>query len=245
MQREINKNLVLDRVWSTVDGTVDADMSATVSFIAGFPTETEDDLCQTMGVIQALLDRRRVNVQLHILAPQRNTPDYDLYGDRLRHDGIYSDISSADARFLEPDWFQRYPALFSSFYYFDGTLPRELVRGLDLFIQGPCTAMQGTVLQMLAGGRSLWNLYRDWRAWADPRGLGGGAAVGQAPDQFLLDFYEYVGAQVEAGRVNLELGHARDEILAFYLRQYGQTPVRFVAPSMPETSPVPALDGGG
>jgi radical SAM superfamily enzyme YgiQ (UPF0313 family) len=238
MQRDIRKNLRLDQVWSAVDATLDAKMGTTVSFIAGFPTEAEEDLCQSMAVIQSLLGRPQVNVQLHILAPQVGTPDYDRYADRLRFDGYYSDIAGAGLRLLEPEWFRQHPALFSSFYYFEtDQVPRRLLRGLDLFVHGPCSVTRDTVRYLLQGGRSLWSLYRDWRDWADARGLGGGPMAAQNLDEFLLNFYEFASDQVAVGRADFDLGKARDQILAFYLRYYGQVPVRFVGSTAAETLP--------
>ncbi len=236
MQREIRKNLKLDQVSVAVDATLDAEMNTTVSFITGFPTETTEDLRQTMDVIQSMLGRSQVSVQLHLLAPQVGTPDYDRYGGRVAFDGYYSDIAGAGQKFLEHDWFRQYPALFSSFSYFQtDNLPRQLVRGVDLFVHGPASAMRQTVLHLLERGCTLWDAYRDWRDWADPRGLAGGPMADQAADDFLLDFYEFAADQVAAGRADFDLGKARDEIVAFYLRYYGQVPVRFVGPTSTET----------
>ena len=238
MQREIRKNLKLDQIGRAVDATLDAKMNTTLSFITGFPTETEEDLRQSMDVIQSMLGRQQVSVQLHLLAPQVGTPDYERYGDRLGFDGYYSDIAGAGWEFLEHDWFRRYPALFSSFHYFEtDTLPRKLLRGVDLFIHGPGSVMRQTVLHLLQRGRTLWNLYRDWRDWADPRGLGGGPMAGQTPDEFLLNFYEFAQDQVLVGRADFDLGQARDEIMAFYLQYYGQVPVRRVGLTSAEMSP--------
>jgi len=237
MQREIRKNLKLDQVSVAVDATLDAKMNTTVSFITGFPTETTEDLRQTMDVIQSMLGRSQVSVQLHLLAPQVGTPDYERYGDKVAFDGYYSDIAGAGQKFLQHDWFTRYPALFSSFSYFEtDNLSRKLVRGVDLFVHGPVSAMRQTVRHLLERGRTLWDVYRDWRDWADARGLAGGPMADQAADDFLLDFYEFAADQVAAGRADFDLGEARDEIVAFYLRYYGRVPVRFVGPTSTETS---------
>lgn len=237
MQKEICKNLKLDQTLGVVDATLGAKMSTTVSFIAGFPTETMEDLRQTMDVIQALLERSQVSIQLHILAPQVGTPDYQRYGDKVLFDGYYSDIAGAGWKFLEHGWFRQHPALFSSFSYFEtDDIPRKLLRGVDLFAHGPVSVMRQTVLHLLQRGRRLWNIYRDWRDWADPRGLGGGPMANQTPDEFLLDFYEFAAEQVAAGNADFDLGQTRDEIVAFYLQYYGQVPVRFVGSRGTETS---------
>ncbi|MCP4201199.1 MAG: B12-binding domain-containing radical SAM protein [bacterium] len=236
MQKEIRKDLDLEQVRTAVDQTLESEMRPTFSFIAGFPTETTEDLVETMDLVEELLRRPMVNVQLHLLAPQLATPDYDDHGHRLRWDGYYSDISGADYRFLEPEWFRRHPRLFTSFYYFETEgIRRELLRGLDLFVHGPCSQMRGTVLGLLGEESSLWQTYEAWHTWATDHRRGGGPMTNQTLDEFLLDFYEFAADTISGGRAKLDLGHVRDEILAFYLRHYDQTPVRFV--------PAPELKG--
>ncbi len=243
MQKEIRKDLDLEQVRTAVDQTLESEMRPTFSFIAGFPTETTEDLVETLDLVEELLRRSMVNVQLHLLAPQLATPDYDEHGQRLRWDGYYSDISGADYRFLEPEWFRRHPRLFTSFYYFETEgIRRELLRGLDLFVHGPCSQMRGTVLGLLGEGSSLWQTYEAWHTWATDHGRGGGPMASQTLDEYLLDFYEFAADTISGGRATLDLGHVRDEILAFYLRHYDQTPVRFV--SAPELNGTTATRQG-
>ncbi len=236
MQNEINKHLDLNRAAAIVAATLEQGINPTLSFIAGFPTESLADLQQTLEMIEHFLHHPLVSIQLHLLAPQVNTPDFEHYQARLAYDGYFSDIACSDDRFLERAWFQAYPTLFSSFYYYQNNrLPRAVLQGLDIFIHGLCAQMRGTVLHLLRGRPGLWELYQDWRRWT------GGAVPGRAQvhgtgldekglDGYLLDFYRFAEEKVRSGQAAFDLGDSRDEIIAFYLRHYGQSPIRFVEP---------------
>lgn len=226
MQQEIRKRLKLDQVWTALDAALCAGMTPTVSFISGFPTETEDDLRQTFEMIERLLQREKVHVQGHLLGPEPGTADYERWRGRLRFDGYFSDIAGTAYRLLEPEWFQAHPELFSSFHYYEPlTIPRGLLRGLDLFVHGPCAILRKTVCRLAARRGGLWPLYREWKGWSEAHGAGRGPAAGQSVDEFLMDFYAFIDATAGDGE---EAGEARDEILSFYLRHYNDVPVRYL-----------------
>ncbi|HUW94598.1 MAG TPA: radical SAM protein [Anaerolineae bacterium] len=234
MQREIQKNLSIDQVWSAVDATVNAEINATLSFIAGFPTERTSDLEQTMGLIQALLKKPRIRIQLHLLAPLAGTLDFQRFESRLRYDGYHSDAASffSGLQFLETEWFLDYPKIFCSFHHFEtDEVPRSLLCGLDVFVNVLCSTMRETIRRLLPPQRTLWRLYRGWREWTDTRDRGAGPVAMQDMDQFILDFHDFVAEQVTAGEADFDMGVARDEILAFYLRRYGRLAVLPEVPS--------------
>jgi radical SAM superfamily enzyme YgiQ (UPF0313 family) len=242
MQREIQKNLSIDEAWSAIDATTNADINATLSFIAGFPTECTSDLEQTLSMIQELLERPRIRIQLHLLAPLAGTLDFDRFENRLRYDGYHSDAASffSGLQFLETRWFLDHPKIFCSFHYFQtDEVPRHLLRGLDVFVNVLCSTMRETVRSLLASEHSLWRLYREWREWTDTRARGAGPVTMQDMDEFILDFHEFLAEKAHAGDANVDLGIARDEILAFYLRRYGRVAVvREVPSASAETPPV-------
>jgi radical SAM superfamily enzyme YgiQ (UPF0313 family) len=241
MQKEIRKRLKLEQVWIAVDAALSSGINPTVSFIVGYPAETEDDLRQTMEMIEGLLTRPRVRVQAHLLGPQLGTWDYAQYGARLRFDGYYSDIADTVHLLLEPSWFQAFPELFTSFHYYEPvSLSRELVKGLDLFVHGPCATLRKAVLELARARGGLWQVYREWRAWSMPRGLGRGPFAGQRLDEFLMDFYSFI-EEVATQSEGIHTDAARDAILAFYLRHYNETPVRVV----PATEDAAALAASG
>ena len=228
MQKLIRKNLKLDKALEIIEASRTVGINPTVSFIAGFPEETEDDLACTFGFIQTLLCKPRVTTQLHLLGPEAGTRDFKTYRDRLQWDGYYSDITGTSYRLLEPEWFQAYPEMFASFHYYESDhLPRSILRGTDLFVHAACAFLRRTVIQLTSDGRSLWNLYRDWLDWSITHTAGQGPHRQQLMDEYLVDFCSFVEEEAASGRCSIDPGIARDEMLAFYIQNFGDTPVRF------------------
>jgi Radical SAM superfamily len=165
MQKEIGKKLNIDTVVPIAADTVAAGIEPTLSFIAGFPTETEVDLKQTFDLIEKLIDVKGTSVQLHLMSPQAGTADLVRYRHCLKLDGFYSDISSGSS-VLTLGEFADYPELFPSFFYFDtGHMPRVTVVGADEFVRLPCQSMKQTVSLLREAGYSLWEIYREWKKW--------------------------------------------------------------------------------
>ncbi len=235
LQREIKKRLNLNRVLPILRATAAQGIAPTASFICGFPGETAGDLQQTFAMIQDLLLEPRVSVQLHLLGPEPGAPDYALHRNRLRYDGYFSDIAGTAYSMTEPDWFQQHPDIFSSFHYYetDG-LPRDLVKGADLFVHGICSPLRRALPALMGGPGGLWRLYRAWKTWCAGTGRGGGPGVAQPLDEFLMDFHSFVESEIVAGALDASAtGAVTDAILEFYLRNYGDTPVREIAPGQP------------
>jgi radical SAM superfamily enzyme YgiQ (UPF0313 family) len=231
MQKAVRKNLKVERAREIFDASISCGIDPTVSFIAGFPEEKEDDLRQTMRMIQDLMSLPQVSVQLHLLGPERGTSDWEQHRNRLRFDGYYSDISGTASALLEPDWYRQYPGLFSSFHYYESdALSREYLQGIDLFVHGPCSVLRRTVTGLLRGVPSLFDLYTEWRRFALDQGKGGGPLTGQKVDDYLLDFYSFVEQQAARGKTEVDPGVTRDEILAFLLEYYNETPVQWLLP---------------
>src|SRR5216684_2966640 len=130
LQRDVGKRLKIGSVVPITAATICAGIDPTLSFIAGFPTETAADLQATFELIDQLLTFSEANVQLHLMSPQSGTPDYVEFFSALRRDGYYSDIANGSPTLFELEWFTKHPELFPSFYYYDNPqLPRELLRG--------------------------------------------------------------------------------------------------------------------
>jgi radical SAM superfamily enzyme YgiQ (UPF0313 family) len=228
MQKVIRKNLNLENALPVIDAARAAGIGPTVSFIAGFPDETEDDLALTFSLIEQLLRRPRVIVQLHLLGPEADTLEFAAHRGDMMWDGYYSDITGTSYRLLETEWFRRWPEMFASYHYYAScAIPRSLLRGVDLFAHTACAFLRRTVNALTASGRSLWQLYRDWHAWAESRNAGQGPLERQLMDEYLLDFCAFVEEEAAAGRANVDPGIARDEMLAYYIQNFGATPVRF------------------
>jgi len=236
IQKLMGKRLKVERVAPVADWSLAAKVTPTMSFIAGFPFEIEDDVSQTLDLVQDLQQRPLVNVQLHLMSPQLGTNDMKVYKDRLHLDGYFSDIACNNAIFVEPEWFRQYPGLFPSFYYFetDG-VSRELLKGLDQFVRLPCSVMQQTVRELLSTGESLWKLYVAWRQWCDEQGLSG--EVWPGSDEIIIAFSKFAVTAEERGFGTVAPDRVRDEVLGFYLCHYhGLTVGRLAEPQAEDTA---------
>ena len=235
IQKLMGKRLKTERVLPVADWSIAANVTPTLSFIAGFPFETEEDLSQTLDMIQALLQRPFANVQLHLMSPQLGTSDIHIYKDRLRLDGYFSDIANNSAVLVEPEWFKTYPNLFPSFYYFetDG-VSREVLKGIDQFVRLPCAAMQRTVRELVSSGRSLWQVYLAWRQWCDDEGRA--EDIWSGSDEMILAFAEFAPQAAERGFGRVDSARVRDEVLAFYLCHYHKLTVGTLAEGQAEVA---------
>jgi radical SAM family protein/B12 binding protein len=129
MQRIAKKHLDLGIFAPTLDTTQDLGMSATVSFITGYPEETLIDQAATLDLMASCFesDRRRspLNVQLHLLTPEPGTELLNVNADSLAYDGHVSDfnfpsLEKTDAMVIETN-----PQIFINHHYFLSLLPRS------------------------------------------------------------------------------------------------------------------------
>jgi len=123
MQRVINKNLDIENSLTTIRKIYDRGIDATVSFIYGFPDETETDFFETIKMIEEVYRIGFRYVQLHpyILTPQTEETDKVkdvFYFDRdatLEHT-IYNKNLFSDQ---SVELIEHYPDLFEQYYTFD------------------------------------------------------------------------------------------------------------------------------
>lgn len=90
MQKIINKNIKIDRVLPLIRYIVNKGIYVTVSFIYGFPEETEEDLSQTMDLWLALSKLDRVSAGGHLLAFFPGTELEERYRHQLTLAEFYS-----------------------------------------------------------------------------------------------------------------------------------------------------------
>lgn len=224
MQAVIGKRLKISEVTSIATTAQVAGIKCTMSFIAGFPQETLCDLQDSFRLLARLLPTQSAALQMHLMSPMVGTPDFNNFRSALRLDGYYSDISSSPSSLLELDWFRQYPDLFCSFYYYENNeLPRELLRGVDLFVRLPCTVLRRSILGVLKSDDSLWDLYLEWRNWlseADRSNVSLGILNTVEPDEVIVEFLTFLFSLRSSlfKEVNDEM--ARDELIAFYLARY-------------------------
>jgi radical SAM superfamily enzyme YgiQ (UPF0313 family) len=127
MQELSLKKLDLSLFGPTLDKTQEVGMSATVSFITGYPQEEQADQDGTLDMMGYCFyrNRRPLNVQLHLLSPEPGTQLVAEYAHALRYDGHVSDfnfpaLEDDDARIMSGS-----PDVFMNHHYFESVLPRR------------------------------------------------------------------------------------------------------------------------
>lgn len=132
LQKEILKKLDLEAAFKNFAAFLEAGPSATVSFITGFPDETEADQAATLDMIGRLLrlDSKRVMPQLHILSPE---PGTTLKSDYL--DIALDGYGPENVEIPFADMVGKHPEIFSVFFHFKSQLPRCRIRQASLFVQ--------------------------------------------------------------------------------------------------------------
>jgi len=89
IQKDINKNLKLDKVYEVMDMLVKNNISPIISFMYGFPTESEEDLKETLHMIYSLLKKGLYHCQFHSLCVLGGTKLFEDYGHSLVRRDFY------------------------------------------------------------------------------------------------------------------------------------------------------------
>lgn len=214
MQRSVGKRLKLNKARETFANLVDIGLSATASFIIGFPEETADALEETLAMALELRMLGINDVQLHPLSALPGTQVLDEHVERLifhAHLLDFQDITSViDITDVETRWISEHRRLFSNFYAVPPLhYPLDLVyqvRGcyFELIHFRPHTL---SALHTAAGlphleivrrlTRHLPATYQEWTRPELQRALE--AVVGELPEetrQFILDVNAYEQAML-------------------------------------------------
>jgi hypothetical protein len=127
MQEICQKKLDLGLFDPTLDVTQALGMSATVSFITGFPLEEQEDQEGTLDLMGSCFHRHStpLNVQLHLLMPEPGTQLVADAAETLRYDGHVADfnfpvLADDDSQIMECS-----PEIFMNHHYFETVLPRR------------------------------------------------------------------------------------------------------------------------
>jgi radical SAM superfamily enzyme YgiQ (UPF0313 family) len=127
MQRIADKRLKLDGVPRILDASENLGIETTVSFITGYPEESQRDQDETLDMLGACFRRPQAacTPQLHVLLPEPGTPLFAQHGRHLAYDGY---VTKFNARlFGETDRAEvlSHPGLYSTYYYYPAAMPRE------------------------------------------------------------------------------------------------------------------------
>lgn len=127
MQKISKKRLDLGIFEATLDATQRLGMSATVSFITGYPEETRSDQTATLEMIGNCFgkDQAPLNVQLHLLTPEPGTALLAQYHDRIAYDGHISDFNFPTLEKDDGAVISGHPRVFINHHFFPAALPRD------------------------------------------------------------------------------------------------------------------------
>lgn len=134
MQKCINKNLKLDSVPEFLAYIHSKGVSITASFIYGFPEETEEDLSQTMALIQKIINLKDVMLQTHLCTFLPGTEMSRRYSAELTPASSYSDITGTTGLAECMDLVEAHPVLFPQFQEYKTEL-RTALRDFKLFFR--------------------------------------------------------------------------------------------------------------
>ncbi len=169
IQRSTNKRLDLGWARSLVLGLSRRRVRSTLSFMTGFPEETEKDLRQTVSFFLDSLRYDHLEPQLTLLAPLAGTPLHARHRHQLLHDQVVSDmafqgdvLAAADRSLIA-----RHPALFSSFYSVPTRwIDRAELGELHSFLTHTRLALRWLLVaaaQLEGGGLEMFRAFRSWR----------------------------------------------------------------------------------
>jgi radical SAM superfamily enzyme YgiQ (UPF0313 family) len=168
MQQQMNKGLSITESLSRVRRANTYKMSTTVSLIAGFPDETEEDLRATVNFIGEALRSRRASPQFHLLAPLAETPVATEYKGRLVFDETYSDQSFHEwsKTSEERAMIIEHPDIFTNFHSIPTRwLSRRRLRYLRDFILIGAACHRWLLLLLHHMSGDLVEVFDDWMTW--------------------------------------------------------------------------------
>jgi len=173
IQRKIGKRLDIAATRELLREAGRRRIRAVVSFIAGFPEETPDDLRATVDLFVEALRFESLEPQLGILSPLSGTPVHHRYREELFLDEVLPDMAwQGEQDEADRALVAHHPEIFSSFY----AVPAQLLNRRDAYeLRSFLLATRGDVrwlavlaARLLGGGVKLFDAFRRWR-WADSR----------------------------------------------------------------------------
>lgn len=126
MQKIINKNLNLEHTVEIVEYMISKGIDATISFMYGFPEETEEDLSQTIALVGRLLRLKKIVLSPHLCAFFVGTEMSAQYADSLTPVDYYSNETGSFAVEECSDLINTYPDLFTHMLEYKTELRQKL-----------------------------------------------------------------------------------------------------------------------
>lgn len=127
MQDVTQKHLDLGLFSPTLDVTQRLGISATVSFIVGYPQEEKSDQDETLDLAGSCYHRRStpLNVQVHLLTPEPGTHLIHEFASSLAYDGHITDFNFPTLEPDDSDIMMANPDIFMNHHYYPSLVHRE------------------------------------------------------------------------------------------------------------------------
>lgn len=132
MQKLIRKNLDLNRLRPILDCLLGHGIKPVVSFMYGFPGETEEDLRLTLKLVDSIF-KKGVYCHMHSLGLLTGTQMYHEYKDRLALKDFFSNITDISNYDICKALICEHPEIFPHFYILEGSLVAQYPM-LDIFL---------------------------------------------------------------------------------------------------------------
>lgn len=126
LQNVLQKRLDLALFDPTLDDCQRLNIRPTVSFITGYPDETDADQQATLNCLGSTFHRRvPITRQLHLLTPEPGTKLLKEARERLRFDGHVSDFNFPPLEARDSETILENKTIFPNHHYFEGVLSRR------------------------------------------------------------------------------------------------------------------------
>lgn len=204
MQRMIEKNLDLDEAARAIELAGRNRIGVTVSLIAGFPEETEEDLRMSADFLMNAARQETVTPQLHVLIPLAKTPIQTQYRDKLILNDIFSDVTRVgwEQAQEEIELIRSYPEIFPNFYSFPTLVEHSCLEEFRAFLQGGITQFRWLMLALAAGDGGILTVFNSWRDWrAKPKKARASSSTVEYyfGENFVQDFFDFLQARILTG----------------------------------------------
>lgn len=173
MQKISKKRLDLKLFDPILTATQRLGMSATVSFITGYPEEEHQDQKGTLDLVGSCFWREDspLNIQLHLLTPEPGTELLHEYQDRIAYDGHVSDFNFPSLEADDSHVIEATPDVFINHHFF----PSVLARRRHIFVTTVYQALYSLGFPVLRYilkryGGSLHKLVNAMERWAEAAG---------------------------------------------------------------------------
>ncbi|UPT89237.1 hypothetical protein HAP41_0000009835 [Bradyrhizobium barranii subsp. apii] len=210
MQRQIRKNIDLDKVLPTAFECAKNGISFNYGVIIGFPEERYEDLRDTINLMVDLLSVQETLPAIGILSPLGGTEYSQKYSAELQLDTIPTKVAfqGSEYRKDEFDLIQEYPSVFPEFYHFPSkSIPREELKYLEDFFTGAHQRVRFALVAIRRVVPDFLAFCRDWFAYVGRAKLNRARAGYYTTWQFKEEFVSFCREHL-AGKV-MESGERR------------------------------------